>query len=46
MAAGLISNALITGLIGLGKRKQLPWIGTLTGMAAGIGGLKLILKEQ
>lgn len=41
MAADLISNAAYYSLIGAGKRKQLPYIGAITGLAAGVGALTL-----
>lgn len=41
MAADLISNAAYYSLIGAGKRIQLPYIGTITGLAAGVGALTL-----
>lgn len=41
MAADLISNAAYYSLIGTAKRKQLPYIGAITGLAAGIGALTL-----
>jgi hypothetical protein len=41
MAADLFSNAAYYALIGTGKRKHLLYIGTLTGLAAGIGALTL-----
>jgi hypothetical protein len=41
MAADLISNAAYYSLIGAGKKKQLLCIGTISGIAAGIGALTL-----
>ncbi|RFZ90084.1 hypothetical protein D0C36_22850 [Mucilaginibacter conchicola] len=41
MAADLLSNAAYYSLIGFGKKKQLPWIGTISGLAAGVGALTL-----
>ncbi|MDN3551626.1 hypothetical protein [Mucilaginibacter aquaedulcis] len=41
MAADLLSNAAYYSLIGTGKRKQLPYIGAITGFAAGFGALTL-----
>jgi hypothetical protein len=41
MAADLISNAAYYSMIGTGKRKQLPYIGAITGFAAGVGALTL-----
>jgi hypothetical protein len=41
MAADLISNAAYYALIGAGKKKQLLYIGALTGFAAGVGALTL-----
>jgi hypothetical protein len=41
MAADLISNAAYYSLIGAGKKKQLLSIGTISGLAAGIGALTL-----
>ncbi|GAB3922141.1 hypothetical protein [Mucilaginibacter myungsuensis] len=41
MAADLLSNAVYYSLIGFGKKKQLPWIGAVSGMAAGVGALTL-----
>jgi hypothetical protein len=41
MAADLISNAAYYSLIGAGKKKHLPYIGAITGLAAGVGALTL-----
>ncbi|NCD69134.1 hypothetical protein [Mucilaginibacter agri] len=41
MAADLISNAAYYSMIGTGKRKQLPYIGAITGLVAGVGALTL-----
>ena len=41
MAADLISNAAYYSLIGAGKKKHLPYIGAMTGLAAGVGALTL-----
>jgi hypothetical protein len=41
MAADLISNAAYYSLIGTGKRRQLPYIGAITGIAAGVGALTM-----
>jgi hypothetical protein len=41
MAADLLSNAAYYSLIGTSKRKQLPYIGAITGFAAGVGALTL-----
>lgn len=41
MAADLLSNAAYYSLIGVGKKKQLPWTGAVTGLAAGVGALTL-----
>jgi hypothetical protein len=41
MAADLISNAAYYSLIGVGKKKQLPYFGAFLGLAAGIGALTL-----
>jgi hypothetical protein len=41
MAADLISNAAYYSLIGAGKKKQLPYIGAITGLVAGVGALTL-----
>jgi len=41
MAADLVSNAAYYSLIGAGKKKQLPYIGAIAGLAAGIGALTL-----
>lgn len=42
LAADLISNAAYYSVIGLGKRKYLPYHGLAHGLCAGIGALKLI----
>ncbi|UOE50966.1 hypothetical protein MTO98_07735 [Mucilaginibacter sp. SMC90] len=41
MAADLISNAAYYGLIGFGKKKNLLLAGAASGLAAGIGAVKL-----
>ena len=41
MAADLISNAAYYSLIGGGKKKYLPYLGAITGLAAGVGALTL-----
>ena len=41
MAADLISNAAYYSLIGTSKRKYLPYVGAVAGLAAGIGALTL-----
>jgi hypothetical protein len=41
IAADLISNAAYYSLIGASKKKQLPYVGAITGLAAGIGALTL-----
>ena len=41
MAADLVSNAACYSLTGVGKKKQLPYTGAITGLAAGIGALTL-----
>ena len=41
MAADLISNAAYFSLIGFGKKRNLPYIGAVTGLVAGIGALTL-----
>lgn len=41
LVADLISNAAYFSLIGLAKRKHLIGVGAVTGLAAGVGALKL-----
>jgi hypothetical protein len=41
MAADVVSNAAYYSIIGVGKTKHLPYIGVLTGLAAGIGAIAL-----
>lgn len=41
MAADLISNAAYYSVIGAGKKKQLPYIGVIAGLSAGVGALTL-----